>query len=113
MELRNLQLALEGFQKQKENELGMVERTAEEKVAREQTRAAETEEKMRVTRQQLDRAQQGLEAAARLSEQLDKKSTVISNLKQEILKSLQAKMLDIANGQVGKVDRDLVKNLVI
>ena len=119
MELRNLQLALEGFQKQKENELGMVERTAEEKVAREQARAAETEERMRVTRQQLDRAQQGLEAAARLSEQLDKKSTVISNLKQEIsvreemLKSLQAKMLDIANGQVGKVDRDLVKNLVI
>ena len=60
-----------------------------------------------------------MEAAAGLSEQLDKTSTVISNLKQEIsvreemLKSLQAKMLDIANGQVGKVDRDLVKNLVI
>ena len=119
MELRNLQLALEGFQKQKENELGMVERTAEERVAREARAAADTEEKLRNTRQQLERAHQGLEAAARLSEQLDKKSSVISNLKQEVsvreemVKSLQARMLDIANGQVGKVDRDLVKNLVI
>lgn len=77
----------------------------------------ETEERMVVTREKLERAQQGLEAAVRLSEQLDKKSTVISNLKQICQeemrpKSLQAKMLDIANGQVGKVDRDLVKNLV-
>lgn len=119
MELRNLQLALEGFQKQKENELGMVEKTCEERVLKEQNFVAELQEKLRVNKQQLDRAQQGLEAAARLSEQLDKKSSTISNLKQEIsvreemVKSLQTKMLDMSNGQVGKVDRDLVKNLVI
>ena len=34
-------------------------------------------------RQQLDKAQHGLEAAAMLSEQLDKKSSVISRMKQE------------------------------
>lgn len=119
MELRNLQLALEGFQKQKENEVGMMEKTCEEKVAREQGIVSEVQEKLRINKQQLDRAQQGLEAAARLSEQLDKKSSTISNLKQEMsvreemVKSLQEKMLDMTNGQVGKVDRDLVKNLVI
>ena len=32
---------------------------------------------------------------------------------EEMVKSLQEKMLDMTNGQVGKVDRDLVKNLVI
>ena len=119
MELRNLQFALEGFQKQKENEVGMMEKMCEEKVAREQRAVAEVQEKLRLNKQQLDRAQQGLEAAARLSEQLDKKSSTISNLKQEMsvreemVKSLQEKMLDMTNGQVGKVDRDLVKNLVI
>ena len=51
-------------------------------------------------RQQLDKAQHGLEAAAMLSEQLDKKSSVISHMKQEIsvreemVKSLQAKMIN-------------------
>merc|ERR1719508_23081 len=119
MELRNLQLALEGFQKQKENELGLAEKNCEDKVAREQRVVGDLQEKLRVNKQQLDRAQQGLEAAARLSEQLDKKGTVITNLKQEIsvreemVKNMQEKMLVLSSGQVGRVDRDLVKNLVV
>eukprot|EP00092_Neocalanus_flemingeri_P005733 GFUD01006173.1.p1 GENE.GFUD01006173.1~~GFUD01006173.1.p1 ORF type:complete len:1637 (+),score=606.37 GFUD01006173.1:190-5100(+) len=119
MELRNLQLALEGFQKQKENELGLAEKNCEEKVAREQRVVGDLQEKLRVNKQQLDRAQQGLEAAARLSEQLDKKSTVVTNLKQEIsvreemVKNMQEKLLVLSSGQVGRVDRDLVKNLVV
>ena len=119
MELRNLQLALEGFQKQKENEVGMMERSWEERMSVEQRSVAELQEKLRLNKQQLERAGQGLEAAARLSEQLDKKTVTINNLKQEIsvreemVKNLQDKMMIITNGQVGKVDRDLVKNLVI
>jgi len=119
MELRNLQSALEGFQKQKDNELGQAEKNCEERVAREQKVVGELQEKLRVNKQQLDRAQQGLEAAARLSEQLDKKGSVITNLKQEIsvreemVKNTQAKLLVLSNGHVGKVDRDLVKNLLV
>jgi len=119
MELRNLQLALEGFQKQKDNELQLAERNCEERVAREQKVVLELQEKLRVNKQQLDRAQQGLEAAARLSEQLDKKGSVITNLKQEIsareemVKNMQEKLLVLSSGHVGKVDRDLVKNLVV
>jgi len=119
MELRNLQLALEGFQRQKENEIGMAEKNCEAKVEKEQMLVRELQEKLRVNKQQLDRAQQGLEAAARLSEQLDKKGTVIANLKQEIsvreemVKNMQEKLLVLSNNQVGRVDRDLVKNLVV
>merc|ERR1712142_1210095 len=119
MELRNLQLALEGFQRQKENEIGMAEKNCEAKVAKEQMLVCELQETLRVNKQQLDRAQQGLEAAARLSEQLDKKGTVIANLKQEIsareemVKNMQEKLLALSSNQVGKVDRALVKNLVV
>jgi len=119
MELRNLQSALEGFQRQKENDLGLAERNGEERVAREQMVVREMQEKLRVNKQQLDRAQQGLEAAARLSEQLDKKGSVITNLKQEVsvreemVKNMQEKLLVLSSGHVGKVDRDLVKNLMI
>merc|ERR1719318_1323559 len=119
MELRNLQLALEGFQRQKENEIGMAEKHCEERVAKEQRVVGDLQEKLRVNKQQLDRAQQGLEAAARLSEQLDKKGTVITNMKQEIsvreemVKNMQEKLLVLSSSQVGRVDRDLVKNLVV
>jgi len=119
MELRNLQLALEGFQRQKENEIGMAEQNCEARVTKEQRVVGDLQEKLRVNKQQLDRAQQGLEAAARLSEQLDKKGVLITNLKQEIsvreemVKNMQEKLLVLSSSQVGRVDRDLVKNLVV
>jgi len=117
--VRNLTLALEGFTRQRDNELAGVERTAEARVAREQKRAAEQEEAARVVRGQLERAQQGLEAAARLGEQLDVKTRAIVNLKQEIsardemIKSCQEKLLKHSNSQVGRVDRALVRNLIV
>jgi len=117
--VRNLTLALEGFTRQRDNELAGVERTAEARVAREQKRAAEQEEAARLVRGQLERAQQGLEAAARLGDQLDVKTRAIVNLKQEIsardemIKSCQEKLLKHSNSQVGRVDRALVRNLIV
>jgi len=117
--VRNLTLALEGFTRQRDNELAGVERAAETRVAREQKRAAEQEEAARVVRGQLERAQQGLEAAARLGDQLDVKTRAIVNLKQEIsardemIKSCQEKLLKHSNSQVGRVDRALVRNLIV
>ena len=92
---------------------------AEERVGREVRAAAELQERLGVTQQQLERAQQGLEAAARLSEQLDKKGVVIAQLRQEVavrdelVRSLQEKTMKLTDGQVGRVDRDLVRNLVV
>merc|ERR1719234_311921 len=97
--VRNLTLALEGFTRQRDNELAGVERTAEARVAREQKRAAEQEEAARVVRGQLERAQQGLEAARVVRGQLEVKTRAIVNLKQEIsardemIKSCQEKLL--------------------
>ena len=91
----------------------------EERVGREVRAAAELQERLGVTQQQLERAQQGLEAAARLSEQLDKKGVVIAQLRQEVavrdelVRSVQEKMMKLTEGQVGRVDRDLVRNLVV
>jgi len=72
-----------------------------------------------VVKGQLERAQQGLEAAARLGDQLDVKTRAIVNLKQEIsardemIKSCQEKLLKHSNSQVGRVDRALVRNLIV
>ena len=117
--LRNLQLALESFQRQKSNELARLEKICNERVLAEQRTVQKAEEQLRATRTQLDRANVGLEAAARLSEQLDKKSTTIAHLKQEIaaredlLRSAQQKIESFSSSSVGKVDRSLVKNLVV
>merc|ERR1719370_1585716 len=117
--VRNLTLALEGFTRQRDNELAGVERAADARVAREQKRAEELEEAARVVKGQLERAQQGLEAAARLGDQLDVKTRAIVNLKQEIsardemIKSCQEKLLKHSNSQVGRVDRALVRNLIV
>jgi len=114
-----LTLALEGFTRQRDNELAGVERAADARVAREQKRAEELEEAARVVKGQLERAQQGLEAAARLGDQLDVKTRAIVNLKQEIsardemIKSCQEKLLKHSNSQVGRVDRALVRNLIV
>jgi hypothetical protein len=77
---RNLNLALEGFTRQRDNELTAVEEQVETRVARGQeqeeqveTRVARGQEQEELARQvkvQLDKAQQGLEAVGRLSSQV-------------------------------------------
>ena len=47
IQVRNLTLALEGFTRQRDNELAGVERAADARVAREQKRAEELEEAAR------------------------------------------------------------------
>lgn len=117
--LRNLQLALEGFQRQKENELKHLEKNCNARIAVEQKAGRVVEEQLRTAKFQLDRANTGLEAAVRLGEQIENKNIVIANLKQEmnaredLLKQAQEKINNFNTSNVGKVDRSLVKNIVI
>jgi len=117
--LRNLQLALEGFQRQKENELKHLEKNCNARIAVEQKAVRVVEEQLRTAKLQLDRANTGLEAAVRLGEQIENKNIVIANLKQEmnaredLLKQAQEKINNFNTSNVGKVDRSLVKNIVI
>jgi len=117
--LRNLQMALEGFQRQKENEIRQVEKRCGEKVAGEQEKCLAVMEELAAARVQLDQAGAGLEAATRLSQQLDSKVQLISSLKhevstrEELLKDAQEKLKSTTSAQVGRVDRELVKNLIL
>ena len=64
-------------------------------------------------------ANEGLAAANRLSEQLEKKTQAISMLKhevklrEELLKKAQSQLKDVQSNNTVKVDRYLVKNLVV
>ena len=70
-------------------------------------------------KQKVASANEGLAAATRLSEQLEKKSHAISMLKHEVklredlLKKAQTELKDVQSNNSVKVDKCLVKNLVV
>jgi len=86
-------------------------------VERERNKQLQDEIKMLQT--QLKQTKDGLTAATRISEQLSKKSDMITSLKlevqlkQEELDSVKEKLKNINTTHEGKVDRTLVKNLVV
>ena len=104
---------------QRENEIRQLERRCEERVSAEQGRVEQVQQQLAAARQQLDRAGEGLEAATRLSQQLDAKQQLIAGLKhevatrEELLAAAQGQLRAATSAQVGRVDRDLVKNLVL
>jgi hypothetical protein len=67
----------------------------------------------------LDKANNALDSASRLSIQLDLKEEHIeelkkqSELRQEMLDDAQKKLMNLVNSTEGKVDKDLVRNLLI
>ena len=68
---------------------------------------------------QLEKANEGLKAANRLGDQLEQKSRIIAALKQdvkireELLKKAQQELDAASSISVAKVDRYLVKNLMV
>eukprot|EP00088_Acartia_fossae_P054777 TRINITY_DN6322_c0_g1_i16.p1 TRINITY_DN6322_c0_g1~~TRINITY_DN6322_c0_g1_i16.p1 ORF type:complete len:1229 (-),score=429.49 TRINITY_DN6322_c0_g1_i16:385-4071(-) len=117
--LRNLQLALEGFQKQKENEIRLAERKCQNLLEIEHKKSRDMEEQLDAAKKQLSAANEGLEAASRVSQQLELKQHHIAALKHEIstleelLQEANEKVKTANTAQVGKVDRDLIKNLIL
>jgi len=117
--LDNLNMALEGFQHEKANELRKAEIACQQRLALEAEKQSLLEADLAALRDQLENANEGLKAANRLGDQLDAKTRAVSGLKQDlaIRDDLLAKAhrdLEAARGQgVAKVDRYLVKNLVV
>ena len=115
----NLTMALEGFQRERDNELKLAARDFEARLEGERARGQRTEEEARALADKLERANEGLEAAARLNEQLETKSKVIAALRQEVkvreelLRKAQGELNTASASGAGKVDRSLVKNLVV
>ncbi|KGL87993.1 Thyroid receptor-interacting protein 11, partial [Charadrius vociferus] len=119
LSLANLQMVLEQFQ-QEEKAMYSAELEKHQKQAAEWRRKAENlEEKVVSLQENLGEANAALDAASRLTEQLDIKEEQIEELKKEgeirreMLEDVQNKLMNLMNSTEGKVDKLLMRNLFV
>ncbi|XP_068254603.1 thyroid receptor-interacting protein 11 [Nyctibius grandis] len=119
LSLANLQMVLEQFQ-QEEKAMYSAELEKHQKQAAEWRKKAETlEEKVVSLQESLEEANAALDAASRLTEQLDIKEEQIEELKKEgeirreMLEDVQNKLMNLMNSTEGKVDKLLMRNLFV
>ncbi|NXO25229.1 TRIPB protein, partial [Cisticola juncidis] len=119
LSLANLQMVLEQFQ-QEEKAMYSAELERHQKQSAEWKKKAESlEEKVASLQVNLEEANAALDAASRLTEQLDIKEEQIEELKKEgeirreMLEDVQNKLMNLMNSTEGKVDKLLMKNLFI
>ncbi|XP_027493505.1 thyroid receptor-interacting protein 11 isoform X1 [Corapipo altera] len=119
LSLANLQMVLEQFQ-QEEKALYSAELERHQKQSAEWKKKAENlEEKVVSLQESLEEANTALDAASRLTEQLDIKEEQIEELKKEgeirkeMLEDVQNKLMNLMNSTEGKVDKLLMRNLFI
>ncbi|XP_052122352.1 thyroid receptor-interacting protein 11 isoform X2 [Frankliniella occidentalis] len=117
--LRNLQAVLEQFQREKEQDLKSLTEKLRLELQSAHKKHDELTQEIKLLQGQLNEAKEGLSAAARLGVQLDKKSETINSLREQI--NQHQKELKVADERIqaasqsveGKVDKSLVKNLVV
>ncbi|XP_030905183.1 thyroid receptor-interacting protein 11 [Melopsittacus undulatus] len=119
LSLGNLQMVLEQFQ-QEEKAMYSAELEKHKKQAEEWRKKAENlEEKVVSLQESLGEANAALDAASRLTEQLDIKEEEIEELKKEgeirreMLEDVQNKLMNLMNSTEGKVDKLLMRNLFV
>ncbi|XP_012260912.2 thyroid receptor-interacting protein 11-like isoform X2 [Athalia rosae] len=117
--LTNLQIVLEQFQRDKEKDILSATEKIRQQLEDSYGKQAELSHEISNLKDQLMEAKECLQAASRLSEQLDKKSERIEQLKQEVDRLTE--LVNTADDRIqganrngeGKVDRTLVKNLIL
>ncbi|XP_068539026.1 thyroid receptor-interacting protein 11 isoform X2 [Anas acuta] len=119
LSLANLQMVLEQFQ-QEEKAMYSAELEKHQKQTEEWKKKAENlEEKVVSLQESLGEANAALDAASRLTEQLDVKEEQIEELKREgeirkeMLEDVQNKLMNLINSTEGKVDKLLMRNLFV
>ncbi|XP_026705846.1 thyroid receptor-interacting protein 11 [Athene cunicularia] len=119
LSLANLQMVLEQFQ-QEEKAMYSAELEKHQKQTAEWKKKAENlEEKVVSLQESLGEANAALDAASRLTEQLDIKEEQIEELKKEgeirreMLEDVQNKLMNFMNSTEGKVDKVLMRNLFV
>ncbi|NXG74032.1 TRIPB protein, partial [Baryphthengus martii] len=119
LSLANLQMVLEQFQ-QEEKAMYSAELEKHQKQTAEWRKTAENlEEKVASLQESLGEANAALDAASRLTEQLDIKEEQIEELKKEgeirreMLEDVQNKLMNLMNSTEGKVDKLLMRNLFV
>ncbi|XP_017852172.1 thyroid receptor-interacting protein 11 isoform X2 [Drosophila busckii] len=117
--LTNLQCALEQFQNDKEHDIQSATQRMRRELQLQQEKQAALQTEMAAQQQQLAEANQGLRAAARLSDQLDAGQQTIAVLRDEVdsLKELNGKLeqrlSSSESSQTDKIDKSLIKSLLI
>ncbi|XP_010214045.1 PREDICTED: thyroid receptor-interacting protein 11 [Tinamus guttatus] len=119
LSLANLQMVLEQFQ-QEEKAMYSAELEKHQKQSSEwKEKAEKLEEKVATLQENLEEANAALDAASRLTEQLDFKEEQIEELKKEgevrreMLEDVQNKLMNLVNSTEGKVDKLLMRNLFV
>ncbi|KAL5009215.1 hypothetical protein ScPMuIL_014796 [Solemya velum] len=117
--LANLQMVLEQFQKERENQIVMeTEKYMQENLALRQ-QLSNLQSEYDTTKERLEEAADGLAAAARLSEQLDRREESLSALREEVqfrenlLKQAEEEVNSLKTQSEGKVDKFVMKNLFL
>ncbi|NWJ05641.1 TRIPB protein, partial [Crypturellus undulatus] len=119
LSLANLQMVLEQFQ-QEEKAMYSAELEKHQKQTSEwKEKAEKLEEQVASLQENLEEANAALDAASRLTEQLDFKEEQIEELKKEgeirreMLEDVQNKLMNLINSTEGKVDKLLMRNLFV
>ncbi|KAH9519644.1 hypothetical protein Btru_003234 [Bulinus truncatus] len=117
--LSNLQLVLEHFQKEKEAAISAEVDYLERECKSLRLELEEKNKELSATKGDLMEALEGLEAASRLSDQLDRREEAINALKEEVLlreralESAEAEIHKLTSTSEVKVDKTLMHNMVM
>ncbi|XP_039499646.1 thyroid receptor-interacting protein 11 isoform X2 [Drosophila santomea] len=117
--LTNLQCALEQFQNDKDHDIEMATQRIRREMQTQLDRQGQLQLEMSGLQQQLAEANQGLRAAARLSDQLEAGQQTIAVLRDEVesLKEangqLEQRLSSSESSQTDKIDKSLIKSLLI
>ncbi|XP_076236768.1 uncharacterized protein LOC143180717 isoform X2 [Calliopsis andreniformis] len=117
--LTNLQIVLEQFQRDKEREIIRATERLQAKLNDSFKKQEELANDVTNLKEQLAEAQECLQAASRLSEQLDKKTERIEQLSQEVdrltnlVNTADHRIEEAKQSGEGKVDKTLIKNLFL
>ncbi|KAK2168355.1 hypothetical protein LSH36_17g00045 [Paralvinella palmiformis] len=117
--LQNLQMVLEQFQMERETQQNTEIEKYQKDIAGYKSEIARLQDQVRQLQAQLDETVDALEAAQRLSEQLDHKEEMIAALREEVqlreseLMKMEAEIEKLSSSTEGKVDKVLMKNLIL
>ncbi|KAF1457129.1 Thyroid receptor-interacting protein 11, partial [Spheniscus mendiculus] len=119
LSLANLQMVLEQFQQEEKAMYSAELEKHQNQTAEWRKKAENLEEKVVSLQESLGEANAALDAASRLTEQLDIKEEQIEELKKEgeirreMLEDVQNKLMNLMNSTEGKVDKLLMRNLFV
>ncbi|CAN8031569.1 unnamed protein product, partial [Ixodes persulcatus] len=117
--LGNLQQVLDHFQTEKDREIQLLRSSYESQLTMEREKSQQLVELVSQKQEQLESSRDALEAATRLSQQLDRKEETIVALKQQVgereaeLERVRQEVYMVRSTTEGKVDKQVMKSLVL